>query len=68
MEVNDHEYRFKDVIDMDTREVLFTEMRSQTPSAVWPAADQPQSGAEQPRLQAGPGQHVRDGSEPGAGH
>ena len=33
MEVNDHEYRFKDVIDTDTREVLFTvehEVRSQT--------------------------------------
>jgi hypothetical protein len=32
-EVNDHEYRFKDVIDLDTREVLFTvehEVRSQT--------------------------------------
>jgi hypothetical protein len=33
MEVNDHEYRFKDIIDLDTREVLFTvehEVRSQT--------------------------------------
>ena len=33
MEVNEHEYRFKDVIDLDTREVLFTvehEVRSQT--------------------------------------
>jgi len=33
LEVNDHEYRFKDVIDLDTREVLFTvehEVRSQT--------------------------------------
>ena len=33
VEVNDHEYRFKDVIDLDTREVLFTvehEVRSQT--------------------------------------
>ena len=33
MEVNEHEYRFKDVIDPDTREVLFTvehEVRSQT--------------------------------------
>jgi hypothetical protein len=33
MEVNDHEYRFKDVIDLVTREVLFTvehEVRSQT--------------------------------------
>jgi hypothetical protein len=32
-EVNDHEYRFKDVVDLDTREVLFTvehEVRSQT--------------------------------------
>ena len=32
-EVNDHEYRFKDIIDLDTREVLFTvehEVRSQT--------------------------------------
>ncbi len=32
-EVNDHEYRFKDVIDLDTRAVLFTvehEVRSQT--------------------------------------
>jgi hypothetical protein len=32
-EVNEHEYRFKDVIDIDTREVLFTvehEVRSQT--------------------------------------
>ena len=33
LEVNDHEYRFKDVIDLETREVLFTvehEVRSQT--------------------------------------
>jgi hypothetical protein len=33
METNDYEYRFKDVIDLDTREVLFTvehETRSQT--------------------------------------
>jgi hypothetical protein len=33
MEVNEHEYRFKDVVDLDTREVLFTvehEVRSQT--------------------------------------
>src|SRR6266852_8396142 len=33
MEVNEHEYRFKDVIDVDTRDVLFTvehEVRSQT--------------------------------------
>ena len=33
VEVNDHEYRFKDVVDLDTREVLFTvehEVRSQT--------------------------------------
>jgi hypothetical protein len=33
MEVNDYEYRFKDVIDLDSREVLFTvehETRSQT--------------------------------------
>jgi hypothetical protein len=33
MEVNEYEYRFKDVIDLDTREVLFTvehETRSQT--------------------------------------
>ena len=33
MEVNEHEYRFKNVIDLDTREVLFTvehEVRSQT--------------------------------------
>jgi hypothetical protein len=33
MEVNDYEYRFKDVVDLDTREVLFTvehEVRSQT--------------------------------------
>jgi hypothetical protein len=33
LEVNDHEYRFKDVIDIETREVLFTvehEVRSQT--------------------------------------
>ena len=33
VEVNDHEYRFKDVADLDTREVLFTvehEVRSQT--------------------------------------
>ena len=32
-EVNDHEYRFRDVVDLDTREVLFTvehEVRSQT--------------------------------------
>jgi hypothetical protein len=32
-EVNEHEYRFKDVVDLDTREVLFTvehEVRSQT--------------------------------------
>jgi catechol-2,3-dioxygenase len=33
METNEHEYRFKDVVDIDTREVLFTvehETRSQT--------------------------------------
>jgi catechol-2,3-dioxygenase len=33
METNDYEYRFKDVVDLDTREVLFTvehETRSQT--------------------------------------
>jgi hypothetical protein len=33
LEVNEHEYRFKDVVDLDTREVLFTvehEVRSQT--------------------------------------
>jgi hypothetical protein len=33
LEVNEHEYRFKDVIDLETREVLFTvehEVRSQT--------------------------------------
>jgi hypothetical protein len=33
MEVNDHEYRFRNVIDLETREVLFTvehEVRSQT--------------------------------------
>jgi len=33
MEVNEHEYRFKDIVDPDTREVLFTvehEVRSQT--------------------------------------
>ncbi len=33
MEVNDHEYRFKNIVDLDTREVLFTvehEVRSQT--------------------------------------
>ena len=33
METNEYEYRFKDVIDLDTREVLFTvehETRSQT--------------------------------------
>jgi hypothetical protein len=33
MESNEHEYRFKDVVDLDTREVLFTvehETRSQT--------------------------------------
>jgi hypothetical protein len=33
MEVNDHEYRFKDIVDLDSREVLFTvehEVRSQT--------------------------------------
>jgi catechol-2,3-dioxygenase len=33
MEANEHEYRFKDIIDLDTREVLFTvehEVRSQT--------------------------------------
>ncbi len=33
MEVNEHEYRFKDIVDLDTREVLFTvehEVRSQT--------------------------------------
>ena len=32
-EVNDYEYRFKDIVDLDTREVLFTvehEVRSQT--------------------------------------
>ena len=32
-EVNDHEYRFRDVVDLETREVLFTvehEVRSQT--------------------------------------
>jgi arginine utilization protein RocB len=32
-EVNQHEYRFKDIVDLDTREVLFTvehEVRSQT--------------------------------------
>jgi catechol-2,3-dioxygenase len=32
-EVNEHEYRFKDIVDLDTREVLFTvehEVRSQT--------------------------------------
>ena len=55
MEVNEHEYRFKDVIDLDTREVLFTvehEVRSQTHPR------QPQPGAEQPQLQAGPRRHV----------
>jgi hypothetical protein len=33
LEVNDYEYRFKDLVDLDTREVLFTvehEVRSQT--------------------------------------
>jgi catechol-2,3-dioxygenase len=33
MEANEHEYRFKDIVDLDTREVLFTvehEVRSQT--------------------------------------
>jgi hypothetical protein len=33
VEVNQHEYRFKDIVDLDTREVLFTvehEVRSQT--------------------------------------
>src|SRR5262249_11992104 len=33
LEVNEYEYRFKDVVDLDTREVLFTvehEVRSQT--------------------------------------
>jgi len=33
METNDHEYRFRDIVDLDTREVLFTvehEVRSQT--------------------------------------
>jgi len=33
LEVNDHEYRFKDIIDLETREALFTvehEVRSQT--------------------------------------
>jgi hypothetical protein len=33
LEVNQHEYRFKDIVDLDTREVLFTvehEVRSQT--------------------------------------
>jgi hypothetical protein len=33
LEVNDYEYRFRDVVDLDTREVLFTvehEVRSQT--------------------------------------
>ena len=35
LEVNEHEYRFQDVIDVETREVLFTvehEVRSQTHS------------------------------------
>jgi hypothetical protein len=33
MEANEYEYRFKDIVDLDTREVLFTvehEVRSQT--------------------------------------
>ena len=39
MEVNDYEYRFKDVIDLDTREVLFTvehEITQPDPSDVRP--------------------------------
>ena len=61
METNDYEYRFKDVIDLDTREVLFTvehETRSQTNPMYGRAAHQPQSGADQPGLQARPRQHV----------
>ena len=61
VEVNDHEYRFKDIVDLDTREVLFTvehEVRSQTHPLYGRPLDQPQPGAEQPQLQARARQHV----------
>ena len=50
------EYRFKDIVDLDTREVLFTvehEVRSQTHPMYGAAAGEPESGADQSRLQAG---------------
>jgi hypothetical protein len=54
MEVNDYEYRFKDVVDLDTRSAVHGGARGPQPdpSALWPPAGQPQSGAEQPQLQA----------------
>ena len=61
MEMNEYEYRFKDIVDLDTREVLFTvehEVRSQTHPMYAPAAHQPQSGPVQPRLQARPRDHL----------
>jgi hypothetical protein len=52
-EINEHEYRFKDVIDLETGRVAQPD-----PSALWPAAHQSQPRPDQPRLPGRPRQHV----------
>ncbi len=61
METNQHEYRFKDIDrSRQPRSAFHRRTRDTQPdqSDVWPAADQPQSGADQYRLQARPRQHI----------
>ena len=61
IEDNDYQYRFKDVIDLDTQgSAVHGRARDaqRHQSDVWPAADQPQSGSHQHGLQAGTRQHV----------
>ena len=56
-EINDHEYRFRDVVDLDTREVLFTvehEVRSQTHPMYGRPLVNRNPGADGPRLPARP--------------
>ena len=63
METNDYEYRFKDVIDLDTREGCGSPSNTDAQpdqSDVRPRAHQSKSGAEQPGLQARPRQHAVD--------
>ena len=61
-EADEHEWRFMDIVDLDTREVLFTvehEVRSLKHPLYGAAARQPQSGADQPRLRPRPGRVPR---------